>query len=95
MSESAKMLSTDEIYMMDSGMAAILGASMDWRVREKKRTMVLDVATSHTVAAALEGGEIGGFFEYHTSDITLERLEILLKELADGKLVNQILRKWD
>ena len=27
-----------------------------------------------------------GFFEYHTSDITLKRLEVLLRELADGTL---------
>jgi uncharacterized protein (DUF1786 family) len=86
MSESAEMLSTDEIYVMDSGMAAILGASMDWRVRGKEKVMVLDVATSHTVAAALEGGEIAGFFEYHTRDITLERLELLIEALAEGRL---------
>jgi len=86
MCESAKMLSTNEIYVMDSGMAAILGASMDWRVREKERTMVLDIATSHTVAAALEGREMAGFFEYHTKDITLERLEVLLEALAEGNL---------
>ena len=94
MSESAKMLSADEIYVMDSGMAAILGASMDWRVRKKKRTMVLDVATSHTVAAALEEGEMAGFFEYHTKDIILERLEALLEELAEGRLNHEeILRE--
>ena len=93
MSESAKMLSADEIYVMDSGMAAILGASMDWRVREKKRTMVLDVATSHTVAAALEGGEMAGFFEYHTKDITLERLETLLEALAEGRLNHEEILK--
>lgn len=93
MSESAKMLSADEIYVMDSGMAAILGASMDWRVREKNRTMVLDVATSHTVAAALEGGEMAGFFEYHTKDITLERLETLLEALAEGRLNHEEILK--
>ncbi len=93
MSESAKMFSADEIYVMDSGMAAILGASMDWRVRKKKRTMVLDVATSHTVAAALEEGEIAGFFEYHTKDITLERLEALLEALAEGRLSHEEILK--
>jgi uncharacterized protein (DUF1786 family) len=45
------------------------------------------------VGAALEGGEMAGFFEYHTSDITLERLEILLKELADGKLEHERILK--
>ncbi|MGD9318583.1 MAG: DUF1786 family protein [Desulfobacteraceae bacterium] len=86
MAQSAKALPANEIYVMDSGMAAILGASMDPRVREKERVLTLDVATSHTVGAAIQGEEITGFFEYHTSDITLKRLEVLLRELADGTL---------
>ncbi|MBW2483626.1 MAG: hypothetical protein JRF38_26850 [Deltaproteobacteria bacterium] len=32
---------------------------------------------------------LAGFFEYHTSDITLEKLEDLLRDLADGKLSHQ------
>ncbi|MFB0521588.1 MAG: DUF1786 family protein [Desulfatiglandales bacterium] len=87
--ESAKMLPTDEIYVMDSGMAAILGATMDPQARPKQKVLILDVATSHTIGAAIEGGQIAGFFEYHTDDITLERLESLLCELADGKLEHE------
>jgi uncharacterized protein (DUF1786 family) len=86
LAESAQLLPAEEIYVMDSGMAAILGASMDSQAAKKERVLVLDVATSHTVGAALEGQEISGFFEYHTQDITLERLEGLLCDLADGKL---------
>jgi uncharacterized protein (DUF1786 family) len=71
---------------MDSGMAAILGGSMDVLAHNKKRVVILDVATSHTVGAALLGAELAGFFEYHTSDITLERLEDLLVELCDGNI---------
>jgi uncharacterized protein (DUF1786 family) len=85
-SGSAMMLPADEIYVMDSGMAAILGACMDPRVKGKRNVLVMDIATSHTIGAALQDGELDGFFEYHTSDITLERLETLLRELADGKL---------
>jgi uncharacterized protein (DUF1786 family) len=44
------------------------------------------VATSHTVGAAIEKGELAGFFEYHTHDITIERIEKLLPDLADGRL---------
>jgi uncharacterized protein (DUF1786 family) len=84
--QSARMIPTDEIYLMDSGMAAILGASMDPRVARKGNALVTDIATSHTVGAALQGGELTGFFEYHTHDITLERLETLLRELADGRI---------
>ena len=82
----AKALPTDRVYVMDSGMAAILGASMDVLAANKKRTLVLDIATSHTVGAALEAGKLCGFFEYHTSDITAARLDRLLTDLADGRL---------
>ena len=71
---------------MDSGMAAILGAAMDSRAQARKRFLLLDIATSHTVGAAMLGEELAGFFEYHTQDITLERLEVVLRDLADGKL---------
>ncbi|MDB9822933.1 DUF1786 domain-containing protein [Deltaproteobacteria bacterium] len=84
--ESAEMLPADQIYVMDSGMAAILGASLDSSAVGKEHVMVLDIATSHTVGAALDNGEIAGFFEYHTRDISLEKLESLLIQLGDGKL---------
>jgi uncharacterized protein (DUF1786 family) len=82
----AQMLPAHEVYVMDSGMAAILGASMDLQANRKERIIVLDVATSHTVGAAMENGELAGFFEFHTRDITLDRLETLVVELAEGKL---------
>ncbi len=85
----AEQLPAAEIYVMDSGMAAILGASMDYDGRQNGCYLVLDIATSHTVAAAMAGEEIAGFFEYHTRDITLERLENLLRDLADGNLSHQ------
>jgi uncharacterized protein (DUF1786 family) len=87
--KSAEQLPAAEIYVMDSGMAAILGASLDSRCRRKKCFLVLDIATSHTVGAVMSGEELAGFFEYHTRDITLEKLEGLLRDLADGKLSHQ------
>ena len=87
--QSALKLPAAEIYVMDSGMAAILGASMDSLARGKKPVLLLDIATSHTVGAAMAGEEIAGFFEYHTQDITLEKLETLLHDLAEGKLSHQ------
>jgi len=74
---------------MDSGLAAILGASLDPRAREKNKVLVLDVATSHTVGATLEGGQVAGFFEYHTQDITVEKLDSLIRDLAEGNLVHE------
>ena len=84
--DNALHLPTDRVYVMDSGMAAILGASMDRLAHDKKSILVLDIATSHTVAAAMQKGRLCGFFEYHTKDITVERLDQLLKDLPEGRL---------
>ncbi|MBW2431187.1 MAG: pyruvate formate-lyase activating enzyme [Deltaproteobacteria bacterium] len=84
--QTAGALPAEEIYVMDSGMAAILGGSMDVLGGKKERVVILDVATSHTVGAAMLGDDVAGFFEYHTADITLGRLEDLLVELCDGKI---------
>jgi len=81
-------LPASEIYIMDSGMAAILGASKDMAAMDKHTVAVLDVATSHTVGATLAGGKIAGFFEYHTHDITTYDLDRLIRELADGNLTH-------
>jgi len=87
--ESAAKFPTDEVFVMDSGMAAILGSSMDMVARDKEKILILDVATSHTIGAALAGKEIAGFFEYPTKDISLDRLERLLHDLCDGKLAHK------
>ncbi|HXK57676.1 MAG TPA: DUF1786 family protein, partial [Gammaproteobacteria bacterium] len=90
----ARKLPTDEVYVMDSGMAAIAGSSMDVSSQEKKNIMVMDVATSHTLCSALTGDEIAGFFEYHTRDVTRDRMERLVPDLANGRVSHEeILRE--
>ncbi|MFH1487290.1 MAG: DUF1786 family protein [Pseudomonadota bacterium] len=84
--DSSMSFPSHEIFVMDSGMAAILGATLDPLANAKKRVLVVDAATSHTVGAAVEEGGIAGFFEYHTHDITLGRLEELLAGLSEGTL---------
>jgi len=86
LAQSARALPTAQVYVMDSGMAAMLGGSMDILAKPKQHVLILDVATSHTVGALLLGDEIAGFFEYHTSDISLSRLEQLILDLCEGKL---------
>ncbi|MDR3553111.1 MAG: DUF1786 family protein [Syntrophobacteraceae bacterium] len=86
--DTASLLPCREVFVMDSGMAAILGACMDFQLRGKTRFIVLDIATSHTVCAAIEDGQIAGIVEYHTRDLTLEKLESLLVDLANGRLVH-------
>jgi uncharacterized protein (DUF1786 family) len=87
--QTASSLPAREVYVMDSGIAAITGASMDFQLRGRKRFIVLDIATSHTVCAAIDGDEIAGFVEYHTRDLSLEKLESLLFDLAEGKLLHR------
>jgi uncharacterized protein (DUF1786 family) len=82
-------LPTAAVYVMDSGMAAILGASLDAAVKDRERAFVMDAATSHTVGAAMEGGALAGFFEYHTVDMTVAKLEELFDALASGALNHQ------
>ena len=86
---SAGGLPAPEVYVMDSGMAAILGATMDTRCSDLETIIVLDIATSHTVGAVVTGGELAGFFEYHTHAVTGERITSLLRELADGSLTHE------
>lgn len=83
---TAATLPTREVFVMDSGMAAALGASLDPLRAGRERVLVLDVATSHTVGAAMEGDRLAGFFEYHTHDMSRDRLEDLLVGLAEGRL---------
>ena len=87
--QQALKVPADRVYVMDSGMAAVLGAATDETARQMETKVVLDVATSHTVAAVMSGAEIAGFFEYHTHDITLERLEALMRDLAAGNLSHE------
>ncbi len=85
----AEGIPSGKIYLMDTGMAAILGASSDPSARGKRSIIVLDIASSHTLGALLLDGEIGGFFEYHTSAITPEILEALIVDLAEGRLSHE------
>jgi uncharacterized protein (DUF1786 family) len=83
---SAQKLAAREVYVMDSGMAAIVGAALDPHAPADRSFLVLDVATSHTVCATLAEGELAGVVEYHTKDLTRKRLETLVEDLVDGRL---------
>jgi uncharacterized protein (DUF1786 family) len=83
---SAAALQAGEIYVMDSGMAAILGACQDPAAHRRRTFSVLDVATSHTVIAIIDRDVVAAFMEYHTHDMSVARLEKLLPMLADGEL---------
>jgi uncharacterized protein (DUF1786 family) len=85
----AKGIPAGKVYVMDTGIAAILGAASDPSAGGKESIIVLDIATSHTLGALILNGEIGGFFEYHTSAVTPEILETLITGLAEGGLSHE------
>lgn len=84
--DDAALLVPREIYVMDSGAAALVGARLDPRCQAADRALVLDVATSHTLGATFEGDKLCGLFEYHTRDLTPERLDELIADLSEGRL---------
>ena len=86
MAQDARQLNAREVYVMDSGMAAVTGAVRDPNALNKASVVILDVATSHTVVAAMQGDQVASMAEYHTRDITLERIEALIREVADGEI---------
>lgn len=77
------------LIVMDTAPAAVLGATFDPHVRERKRVMIANVGNFHTLAfrLGLDGG-IEGVFEHHTGLLDLPELEGLLGKLADGTLRN-------
>jgi len=79
------------LVVMDTAPAAVLGATFDPWVADRKRVMIANVGNFHTLAFRLradEGGEYGieGVFEHHTGLLDLPKLEDLLRALADGSL---------
>jgi len=85
----AREIPSRKIYLMDTGMAAILGASGEPSARGKRSLIVLDIASSHTLGALLLDGEVGGLFEYHTKALTPEILRSLIIDLAEGRLSHE------
>ena len=73
-------------FMMDTGMAAVLGASLDRSLQGCSHFLVVDIGNSHAFGACLTNGLLGGFFEYHTNHLTSQRIEELLINLGNGTL---------
>jgi uncharacterized protein (DUF1786 family) len=74
---------------MDTAPAAVLGASLDQRLRGRQRLEVVNVGNFHTLAFRLGHGRIEGVFEHHTGLLDQPKLDRLLRELAAGTLRHQ------
>ena len=77
------------LIVMDTAPAAVLGATLDPKVRERERVMIANVGNFHTLAFRLGPAGIEGVFEHHTGLLDLTQLEGLLQALADGSLKHE------
>jgi uncharacterized protein (DUF1786 family) len=92
MGATAKLLSNishEKLFMMDTGAAAIVGASLDPRLKGCKHCIIIDIGNSHTLGAVLSNGLIGGFFEYHTDGLSPKLLPELMIGLGNGTLTHE------
>jgi uncharacterized protein (DUF1786 family) len=76
------------LLVMDTGPAAVLGALDDSRLRAASRLIVINAGNFHTLAFALERGEITALFEHHTGELSPAELEMYVRRLARGELTN-------
>jgi len=77
------------LIVMDTAPAAVLGASFDSTVANRKQKIVTNIGNFHTLAFRMGENGIEGVFEHHTGEIDLQKLESLLRALADSSLKHE------
>ncbi len=79
-------------YLMDTGMAAVLGALGDREVARAvaaKGAILVNVGNMHTFATLVSGRRLFGLFEHHTGGITPDLVAALIARLRDGTIDGQ------
>jgi uncharacterized protein (DUF1786 family) len=77
------------LIVMDTAPAAVMGANFDTKVATRRQKIICNVGNFHTLAFRLGENGIEGVFEHHTGEIDLEKLETLLRSLADSSLKHE------
>ncbi len=77
--------------VMDTGVAAILGALMDpWIAeRRKKGVVIVNIGNEHILAALVQGNKVWGIYEHHTSLMVPEKLKVHIERFKKEDLMNQ------
>lgn len=75
--------------VMDTGVAAILGALEDPMVGKARDKVIVNIGNGHTLAVSMKGGRVVGLFEHHTSSLSGEKLDDFLHRLIDGRVTNR------
>jgi uncharacterized protein (DUF1786 family) len=74
------------LIVMDTAPAAVLGATFDPLINSRERILIANIGNFHTLAFRLGPAGIEGVFEHHTGLLDREKLDGLLRGLADGSL---------
>jgi len=77
------------LIVMDTAPAAVLGASFDSTVSHLDKKIITNIGNFHTLAFRMGKSGIEGVFEHHTGEIDLQKLENLLRALADSSLKHE------
>jgi uncharacterized protein (DUF1786 family) len=85
---SAQKISCQQALVLDTGIAAILGALQDERGREwqKAGLTVVNAGNFHTVAALVCDERVLGIYEHHTDLLNPQKLEAHLQAFRIGRL---------
>ena len=86
---SKRQLHGAKVLVMDTSLDAILGCLMDPVVKNVDPILAVNVGNGHTMAAIVSNGEIIAVMEHHTRLLNPKKMEITLKNFADGKLSNE------
>ncbi len=76
----------ENVFIVDTKLAAIVGAVHDWR---DKTCIAVDVGNGHTLIGAIRGRRVLGILEHHTGLLTKEKLEDYIVRFADGEVTNK------
>ena len=82
----------EEIWLMDTGSAAILGSLEDPLVKdatENRGSMLVNVGNQHTIAFLVAGKKVYGVFEHHTGLLSEKSLVNYLQRFQEGSLSNE------
>jgi uncharacterized protein (DUF1786 family) len=77
------------LLVMDTAPAAVLGATLDPKVKERRQNLVANVGNFHTLAFRLQDDLVEGVFEHHTGLVDRPKLDRLLGDFASGKLTHE------
>lgn len=82
----------EEIWLMDTGAAAILGTLEDPLVREATEnggSMLVNLGNQHTIAFLVAGARVYGVFEHHTGLLSEQKLADYLGRFQERSLTNE------